>query len=420
MQTEDIKTIAQKFGTPLYIYDGDKIKNNFLELRDCLSKQVDIFYSIKANPNVSIAALLQQSGAGAEVSSLAELETALMAGFTPQNIIVVGPYKSFVLLRRSLEVGVFAIVCESKQELYTISAIAKTLNCCANVALRINPIFSAQKAPLKMGGVSSQFGIDQEQILDNELLNVANTKIIGIHIYNGSRILDCTTIYCNVQNILNLANSLTKQWQKEFTMVDVGGGLGIPYFSGEMSPDLSVLKSQLIPQINNFKNRNRGTRLIFESGRFLVASGGIFVTQVQIVKQSKGEYFAITDGGTNCHMAAVGIGSVLKRNFPITCLTNSSDMEKRNYHLTGPLCTPGDVIAKNIQLPILKVGDLIVINNSGAYGPSASPINFLGHGHPAEVLVRNGEACLIRESDTYQDILHKQILVNQTRQEEIA
>jgi diaminopimelate decarboxylase len=166
------------------------------------------------------------------------------------------------------------------------------------------------------------------------------------------------------------------------------------------------------PLLSTFAAAHPGTRLIMESGRFLTARAGTYVMKVRYVKESMGERFAVTDGGTHHHMAAVGIGSFVKRNFPISLLNRDADDTQEQWNVTGPLCTPNDTVVKNASLPELRVGDLLGVERSGAYGPTASPGLFLSHGFPAEVLVHNGKPHLVRTRDQADDLLRVQRLVD--------
>lgn len=413
-QGVDMLSLADTFGTPFYVYDSERIKKSYETLRSALPATVDIFYSIKANPNVSICAYLASLGACMEVCSLVEIETVIKVGVAPQHIIFVGPLKSEAALKRSIEYGVYCIVCESLLELEKISSIARSLNRIVKVALRINPDFVAEKALLKMGGKASQFGMDISEILAHEtfILNTEHVQIIGIHIYNGTRILDAKTIADNTRSVLALAEELMKRWRREFSFIDIGGGIGIPYFADETPCDMALLASFMYPLIQEFHHRHKGARIILESGRFLVGPAGMLVSRVEVIKTSKGEHFLVTDGGTHCHLAAVGIGSFIKRNFPVVAFAKNEAEECCEYHITGPLCTPGDLIARQVTLPRLSVGDLIGIQASGAYGPTASPVLFLSHGYPAEIFIKDGVAHLIRSRDGVADFLAKQQLVH--------
>lgn len=406
INSERLMSAANTFGTPLYVYDSEKIKMCYAELKKSFEQKVDIFYSLKANPNLSISKLLNQLGAGAEVCSGVELQTALLAGYSPDKIIFVGPAKKIEEIVLALEKEIYAIVCESKEELLLINELAKTRSQVANIAIRINPAFTVRDASLKMGGVPSQFGIDQEIFFKDKsfLLNKPHLNIKGIHIFNGTRILNVETFVENTKNILLLADELEKEWGLSFDFVDIGGGIGVPYFKGESHFDLVKLKQFIFPIIEVHQNR----RIILESGRYLVADSGVFITEIKIIKESRGSQFLITDGGMNCHLTAAGYGSMLKRNFPIKLLSKNKTQIKNKYHITGPLCTPADTIGCDVDLPEAMAGDYIAIFASGAYGPTASPILFLGHGHPAEVMLGHDMHKLIRERDFAEDFLRKQ------------
>ncbi|WP_160036765.1 diaminopimelate decarboxylase [Paenibacillus sp. An7] len=413
VQNHTISSIASKFGTPFYLYDANILEEVYLELRQAIHDSVEIFYSLKANPNISIYNYLRNLGACAEVCSHSELLTSIKAGTSPENIIFLGPGKSEKEIRACLQHNIYAIVCESFQELEIVNDLAQKYNLKPNVALRINPAFSVKGSRLTMGGKPRQFGIDEAAILDNpELLSkYTHIRIMGIHVYMGTRMLEIEPIVENTSQILNLAERIEEALGINLEMVDFGGGLGIPYFEGEESLNIIELAKCLNPIISSFKNSHPKTRLIMELGRYLVGKSGLLVSKVLYLKESYGETFAVTDGGTNCHMAAVGIGSYVKRNFPIAVLNRYGEQVTDVYNITGPLCTPNDVVAKKISLPKLFPGDLIGVFHSGAYGPTASPTHFLSHGYPAEVLVMSEKAHLIRDRDTPSDLLGKQHLV---------
>lgn len=410
---------ATRFGSPIYYYDSNILENQFQALRNALHRNVEIFYSIKANPNITICNELRKLGACAEICSYYEIMAALKAGFKPNDIIFVGPAKSNKEIKKCLELGIYAIVCESLTEFKRIAQIAKALGKVASVALRINPDHVSKSALLKMGGKPSQFGMDEQFILEHgeKLLDEPNVTVVGIHIYNGTRILNAATIIENTDYILKLAHRLQTKWGVVFKMVDIGGGLGVPYFSNEAELSLSELKTGMDNIIESYLALYPKTRIILESGRYLVAECGSLISKVVDIKQSKGEWFAVTDGGTNCHMAAVGVGALIKSNFPIEAVTQTgSSAEYDTYNITGPLCTPGDLVGKQVRLPKLSIDDYIIIQNSGAYGPTASPVMFLSHGFPAEVIVNGDNMYLIRDRFNEEDFFNKQCFQQQSEE----
>lgn len=411
---QQLPSVVEKFGTPLYMYDGRMLKNNYLGLKNCLPDSVDVFYALKVNPNVSLCSLLRSQGANAEVCSLAELEIALKAGFSPENIIFLGPGKREEEIRRALDIGIFALVIESREELDRASAIAGQMGRTANIAIRINPNFAAEAAPLKMGGRPTHFGLSQDEVISNfpQLASTPNVRVRGIHVYNGSRILEAKAIYENTKNILDLFQKLSKQHSYPFDMVDVGGGMGVPYFGKEKSLNRLELERLIKPLFNEFHAQHPNVRIIMESGRYIAATAALFVTRVNSVKESHGKTFAVCDGGTNCHLSAVGLDSVVKRNFPISNLSNKNEEVTKVYQTAGPLCNPDDLLARKIELPIIRANDLIGVSSSGAYGPTASPTLFHSQGYPAEVLFEAGKNYLIRKRDRPEDIVDRHVFVD--------
>ncbi|MEV0456326.1 type III PLP-dependent enzyme [Catellatospora methionotrophica] len=404
--------LADRFGSPLYVYDGSTLVRSLRELTGVLHPAMEVFYSLKANPNISVLSLLAAHGARAEVSSLVELRTALAAGVAPADVIFLGPGKKPDELRACLDAGIYAVVAESFAELSELDALAAATGRRVRVLVRVNPAETAQGARLAMGGKPRQFGIDEAQLLAAGDLPGRHRHLdfAGVHGYLGTRILDHTTAVANTVQVLALAERLAEATGIGIDAVDVGGGLGIAYFDKETDLDLDALRAGMYEAVEPFHRRHPHTRLLFEAGRFLAGRAGVYVTRVRYVKESMGQRFAVTDGGTHHHMAAVGVGSFVKRNFPVVALSNPDAPATGPWQLTGPLCTPNDLIAKDVALPDLAPGDLVGIARSGAYGPSASPVLFLSHGHPAEVLVHEGTAYLVRDRDEPADLLRQQHL----------
>ncbi|PDP86496.1 diaminopimelate decarboxylase [Glycomyces fuscus] len=410
IQGIDVTDIAEQFGTPLYIYDGEQLDRNYRQICGPLHPSVEILYSLKANPNLSVCSVLGGAGAGAEVSSAAELAVARKAGIAPADTIFLGPGKSEEEIAAALTGGVYALICESYGELDLINKVAETVGVIAPVALRVNPQEAARGAGLRMGGKPRQFGIDEGLLMsDPDLAERYHAiRLMGVHAYLGTRILDEDMVVENTTQILGMARRLSGRLNFPLEMVDFGGGVGVSYFSGENDPDVEVLTRGVAAAVGEFRQHHPETRVFMELGRFLTATAGLYVTRVRYVKESMGQRFAVTDGGTNHHMAAVGIGSFAKRNFPMSVLNRSQEPRDQRWNVTGPLCTPNDTLGKNIDFPEVRVGDLIGVHRSGAYGPTASPTRFLSHGYPAEVLVHQGTPLLVHERESVDDILRRQ------------
>lgn len=415
VQGISFKDLAEEFGTPLFVYDADVLEGTFRELRGLLPEAVDIFFSLKANPNISVCALLGARGAGAEVSSYAELVTALRAGVAPRDIIFLGPGKDQRELEACVEAGIHAVVCESLAELRQLDSLAaRRGGGQVPVVLRVNPSFSTKGSGLAMGGKPRQFGIDEEELrgAKSELAELHHIRVRGVHAYMGTRFLHHEDVVRNTREVLSAAEDLAGRLGFPLETVDFGGGLGVAYFDNEEDLDLTALGAGMRDAIAPFAERNPRCRLIIELGRFLTATAGTYAVRARYVKESRGETFVVADGGTNHHMAAVGVGSFVKRNFPVVHLGRPDEPPARRYTLTGPLCTPNDVVAKKVELPEVRPGDLLGVERSGAYGPTASPGLFLSHGYPAEVIVHRGRAHLVRERDTTEDLLSRQRLVD--------
>jgi diaminopimelate decarboxylase len=415
IQGNTVTDLAERFGTPLFIYDAEVLEDTYRQLRGQLPESVDIFFSLKANPNISVCAYLRSLGAGAEVSSRTELVTALRAGVAPEDIIFLGPGKTSEDLVACAEAGIHAVVCESMEELRLLDALLEKRDAGAfPVVLRVNPAFHTKGSGLAMGGKPRQFGIDQDVLSEakSEVAQLRHVRVRGVHAYMGTRFLHHEDVIHNTLQILTTAEELAGQLGVPLETVDFGGGLGVAYFDNERDLDLDGLGTGMREAIAPFVRRRPRCRLIMELGRYLTARAGTYMVRAQYVKESMGEAFIVADGGTNHHMAAVGIGSFVKRNFPVRHLNRPGGPPARRYTLTGPLCTPNDVVAKKVELPEVRPGDLLGVERSGAYGPTASPGLFLSHGFPAEVLVHAGRAQLVRDRDTTADLLAKQHLAD--------
>jgi diaminopimelate decarboxylase len=415
IQGQDVAELASRYGTPMFLYDGDALEDDFAELRGRLHPSLELFFSLKSNPNVSVCALLHAAGARAEVSSYTELMTARWAGVDPEDIIFLGPGKSSAEIEACLDERIYAIVVESLDELAQVEDIGWRAGRRVPVMLRVNPSFEVKGSGLTMGGKPRQFGIDEDQLLSPHARSVCErlsaVRLIGVHAYMGTRILDTDVVAENTARIFELAERVADALAFDLRAVDVGGGLGVAYFEGEDDPDTARLAASVNPLVETFRKAHPETRLMMELGRYLTARCGMYLVRARHVKESFGEQFVVADGGMNHHMAAVGIGSFVKRNFPVVALSDCEAPAQETYTITGPLCTPGDTLAKKVGLPLVRPGDLLGVARSGAYGPTASPGLFLSHGYPAEVLVHGGYAHLVRERDEPADLLRKQRLL---------
>ena len=406
IEAERIERAAAALGTPLYLYDAAALRARAAALRAALPG-VSFAYSLKANPNVSIVRALAAEGIGAEVCSLCELEAALLAGVDPSRILFVGPAKSPVEIARAVAVGVCAVAAESVEEIALLGEAACRAGRVQPVALRINPSFEGRGARLAMSGRATQFGIDRAEMARaaHAVAGHASLRLEGLHVYMGTRILEADRIVENTLNVLGLAEELEALAGGPLGLVDVGGGFGVPYAAEEPELDLARLGRELAPRIAAWR-RGRPSRVMVELGRYLVAEAGVFVTSVLYAKTTRGKRFAVCDGGANCH-AAAGQAASFRRGFPVAPVRPRPG-PARPWQVTGPLCTPTDVVAQDAPMPDPRPGDLLRIDRSGAYGPTASPTAFLSFGAPAEAMLDGPFLTVIRERQDVADMLGPQ------------
>jgi diaminopimelate decarboxylase len=233
-------------------------------------------------------------------------------------------------------------------------------------------------------------------------------EFLGIHLFSGTQILQHRVLVRQYQRGVDIARRASHITGRPIQVIDFGGGLGIPYFENDTALDLDALGRELpeLVKVVDGIPELRDARLVLEPGRFLVGEAGIYVTRVTDVKTSRGRTFVITDGGMNHHLAASGnLGQVIRRNFPLAIVNKLTQSEITRVHVVGPLCTPLDVLGRDVSVPTVAVGDLVGVFQSGAYARSASPLGFLSHATPPEVLVRDGAVTLIRRRGRRDDLL---------------
>ena len=370
----------------------------------------DIHYSVKANPNLNLLAFFLAQGAGLEIASAGELHLALEAGCPPQRILFAGPGKTPAEIELALKAGVGEIHAESLVELERIGLIAERLNQIASVAIRVNPDSEPKVAPCAWA----------ERRLLSELtkrscwtpwtfaLSFPSIALTGIHLFSGTQIAGHRNLLAQYRKGLEIARQTAQRLGRPLHRVDFGGGLGVPYFANEHPLDMAALKAGLADLLSEMDADPlfKGTRFLVEPGRYLTAEAGVYLTRVLDLKVSRGKHFAIVDGGMNHHLAASGnLGQTIKRNFPVAVANRLLEPEQETFDIVGPLCTPLDVLARSLPAPHIQIGDLIAVLQSGAYARSASPLGFLSHPTPPEVMVAMGVARLIRRRGTVDDYL---------------
>jgi diaminopimelate decarboxylase len=405
-----ITSLAEQYGTPFFVYDRSALDQKLNALRETLPSEFDIYYSVKANPNLTILRHFVSRGCGLEIASAGEFLQARAAGCPGERILFAGPGKMDDELELALKNNIGEIHIESPREAERIAAICKTLGVRARVSVRVNPTGDAQGGAMRMGGKPAPFGIDEENVdsLVQYLASASCFDFRGIHMFSGTQILDHAVLLTQYRKCIAIARHVASCAGMPLHTVDFGGGLGIPYFANERELDLSRLREGLITLMADVRDDPvfRDTRFVVEPGRFLVGEAGIYVARINDIKESRGKKFLILDGGMNHHLAASGnLGQTIKRNYPIALVQRLNCPLEEKVDVVGPLCTPLDTLGRDVNLPKAEVGDLIGVFQSGAYARSASPLGFLSHKTPAEVWVDDKEDFLIRSRGSAEDFM---------------
>jgi diaminopimelate decarboxylase len=389
-----VEELAAKYGTPLYVYDERVLLDQFRRLRSALSPAIDIYYSVKANPHPSIIRVFVAQGAGCEIASGGEYVLARRAGVAPERIFFAGPGKGQEELEFVVAQGIGQIHLESFDEIKLLNEVSQHLGAHVDVAVRINPR-TASGGGLLMGGQATAFGFEPEALDDvlRTLSGCPNLRLRGVHLYTGTQILDAQALLGHWKHAIEIAAMTADLTGEPVSTVDLGGGLGIPYFAHESELDLEALGLGATALIDAALADRRLTNAHFvvEPGRFLAGPSGLYISRVRSVKQCRGSTFVVLDGGMNHNLAASGnLGQVIRRDYPIVNLSRRNGSAEATVVVVGPLCTPIDTLGRRVTMPSPKTGDLIGILQSGAYGLTASPVRFLSHPTPAEVMVRQG------------------------------
>lgn len=374
--------------TPFYVYDRSIIEKKINLIRKQLPQKLKLHYAVKANPMQALVDYIAPLTDGLDVASASELIVARNSGINTQQISFAGPGKNPHELSMAIASGVTLNV-ESFNELQRIKNISQQLAITARVALRVNPNFELKSSGMKMSGGAQQFGIDEEAIPEAlRLIKDYQLHYRGLHIFTGSQNLNAESIMQAHQHIFQLAERLQQQTDLPIELLNIGGGFGIPYFPGEKPLQLSTIGENLHHLMQSFNQSYADAEIAIELGRYIVGECGLYVCEVIDIKQSRGKVFIITNGGLHHHLAASGnFGQVIRKNYPLAIANKIDCPAVKAVQIVGPLCTPLDLLANEFALPQIEIGDLLVIYQSGAYGYTASPKDFLSHPQPLQVLI---------------------------------
>jgi diaminopimelate decarboxylase len=394
-----VKRLAEQYGTPLYIYSYSTLTRHFRAYTDAFNGYPHIVcFAVKANSNKAILNLFAQHGGGADIVSGGELYVALRAGIPAKKIVYAGVGKTEDEIKFALRSKILIFNVESDDELREIDRIAKKMKTKAPVALRINPDIDPETHPYIATGLRThKFGIPIEDALEYYRLaaGLKNIRIVGIHKHIGSQITKISPFVDALKRILLLIDKLSMQGV-EIQYLDIGGGLGISY-KDEEPPVPKDLARSLLPLL-----KNRSLTLIVEPGRSIVGNAGILVTKTLYLKKGDGKEFVIVDAGMN-DLIRPSYYNAYHHIFPVLKKKRRSVL----CDVVGPICESSDFLATERKLTKVTQGEYLAVMGAGAYGFSMSS-NYNSRPRVAEVMVRGTQHFLIRQRETYRDLIRKE------------
>ena len=397
MKNSKLIQAASEFGSPLYVYDANKIKYQYNRLVKSFKsvKDLQLNYAVKALSNISILKYLIDLGSGIDAVSIQEVHLALKGGINPEKIIYTPNGVSMDEIKFASELGV-------KINIDNLSVLEDFGNSHPEIpiCIRINPhIMAGGNSNISVGHIDSKFGISIHQIPHLKRI-VENTKIRinGVHMHTGSDILDIDVFLRAAEILFETANHF-----KDLDFIDFGSGVKVPYYPGDSETNIEELGKKLSKRFNLFcKSYGKNLTLIFEPGKFLVSEAGKFICKVNSIKQTTSTVFAQVDSGFNHFLRPMMYGA----NHHIENISNPDDTE-RYYSIVGYICET-DTFASNRKVSTISIGDLLCFNNAGAYCHTMSS-NYNSRYRPAEVLYINNQLKLIRKRENFDDLIRNQI-----------
>ncbi|WP_265531899.1 diaminopimelate decarboxylase [Pseudomonas saponiphila] len=389
-----LSAIAERFGTPTYVYSRAHIEAQYLAYAEALAGMPHLVcFAVKANSNLGVLNVLARLGAGFDIVSRGELERVLAAGGQADKIVFSGVGKTRDDMRRALQVGVHCFNVESTEELERLQQVAAELGVRAPISLRVNPDVDAGTHPyISTGLKENKFGIDIATAEDVYIraAQLPNLEIVGVDCHIGSQLTTLEPFIDALDRLLELVDRLG-ECGIYLRHIDLGGGLGVRYRDEE--PPLAADYVKAVRQ----RLDGRDLALVFEPGRFIVANAGVLLTRVEYLKHTEHKDFAIVDGAMNdlirpaLYQAWMDVSAVQPR-----------DAEPRTYDIVGPICETGDFLAKERSLALAE-GDLLAVHSAGAYGFVMSS-NYNTRGRAAEVLVDGDQAVEVRRRETVAEL----------------
>ena len=402
----DALELADKYKTPLYVIDETKIRENYRRLYKAFSQyyaNFKMYYACKANTNLAVMRILEEEGSGIDAVSPGEVYTSLLAGFDPSRILFTGNNVKNEELKYVVASGV-TINVDSISQLKRLSKLPGTHG--MKISIRVNPnVGAGHHEHCITGGPLSKFGVMEEEAVEvYKLAQELGFKPVGIHSHIGSGILDPEPFMLAVKSLMDIAGAVHQGAGVEFDFIDFGGGIGIPYTPEEKKLDIHHFANKIVDlfkeKLEEYKLGN--PTMCIEPGRYIVGDTSVLLTKVNTIKQSYRK-FAGVDAGFNTLLRPTMYGS-----YHHVVVADRPDAEPtQKIDIAGDVCESGDLFARDRPLPDVKEGDLLAILNAGAYGfTMASQYN--SRPKPAEILVKNGKTDVVRERETFADLLVKQ------------
>ena len=385
-----VDRLATRVGsTPFFAYDRGLLTDRVRQLRAALPAGLDLSYAVKANPMPAVVHHLAGLVDSFDVASAREMHTVLNTAAPPERVSFAGPGKTDAELAQAVAAGV-TIELETALEAERVAAIGAQLSIRPRVAVRVNPDFQVRGSGMRMGGGAAPFGVDAERVPALlKSLHDTECEFLGFHVFAGSQNLHADILADAQRRTVELLLRLSEAAPTPVRYLNLGGGFGIPYYEQDQPLDLPRLGDHLAHLLaESIRPALPEARVVIELGRYIVGECGVYVTRIVDRKQSRGQTFLVVDGGLHHQLAASGnFGQVIRRNYPLAIANRMDEPAVERATVVGCLCTPLDVLGRDVTLPAAVVGDLVAVFHAGAYGLTASPTAFLSHPEPPEVLV---------------------------------
>ncbi|MCZ6862197.1 MAG: type III PLP-dependent enzyme [Alphaproteobacteria bacterium] len=384
--------VAARFGTPVYIYRPALIEKRIGEITGAFPAPFAISFAVKSNPNPWLLSWLRGRIGAVDVSSGGEVALALRCGWPADKITFTGPAKTEAEIEAAVKTNVGGLVVESLDEAHEVDRIAGACGHHQRILIRIAPAEAEPGFAVRIAGRPSQFGIDEAELSAAiaTINGCANLMLDGFHAYTGAQCQEDEAIAAHFRTLWRLFREAVHLAEHPISELIFGGGMGIPYHDGDVALDIPRLQPVMREIVDEIAAEPglEAPKLKLEIGRYLVGESGLYVTRVVRTKVSMGSDIVLCDGGLNHNLGACGhLGGIAHRHYRMLPVRAHEPAVEKTYRIVGPLCTTIDTLAHRVTMGELHAGDLIGVHCSGAYGPSASPLNFISYEPPKEIAV---------------------------------